>query len=95
MRKYIDKVLNRYNLSKEEVRDVMKIIMSGKATDDEMAQYLLALNDKGPTVEEITGAVEIMRQFVINVKTKGGDRVSEFTLRVSQKVKLEKDGAVP
>jgi len=32
---------------------------------------------------------------VINVKTKGGDRVSEFTLRVSQKVKLEKDGAVP
>ncbi|MEK7711666.1 MAG: PilN domain-containing protein [Pseudomonadota bacterium] len=32
---------------------------------------------------------------VINVKTKGGDRVSEFTLRVDQKVKLEKDGAVP
>ena len=29
---------------------------------------------------------------VINVKTKGNDRVSEFTLRVSQKVKLEKDG---
>ena len=29
---------------------------------------------------------------VINVKTKGSDRVSEFTLRVSQKVTLEKDG---
>ena len=29
---------------------------------------------------------------VINVKTKGNDRVSEFTLRVSQKVKLEKEG---
>jgi type IV pilus assembly protein PilN len=29
---------------------------------------------------------------VINVKTKGGDRVSEFTLRVNQKVKVEKDG---
>jgi len=29
---------------------------------------------------------------VINVKTKGSDRVSEFTLRVNQKVKLEKDG---
>lgn len=29
---------------------------------------------------------------VINVKTKGNDRVSEFTLRVNQKVKLEKEG---
>ena len=29
---------------------------------------------------------------VINVKTKGGDRVSEFTLRVNQKVTVEKDG---
>ena len=32
---------------------------------------------------------------VINVKTKGADRVSEFTLRVSQKIKSEKDGAGP
>jgi anthranilate phosphoribosyltransferase len=90
MRKYIDKVLNRYNLSKEEVRDLMKIIMSGRATDDEIAQYLLALNDKGPTVEEITGAVEIMRQFVISVKTKhktvldtcgtGGDHHGTFNI---------------
>ena len=29
---------------------------------------------------------------VINIKTKGNDRVSEFTLRVNQKIKLEKDG---
>jgi type IV pilus assembly protein PilN len=32
---------------------------------------------------------------VINVKPKGSDRVSEFTLRVNQKVKTEKDGAAP
>ncbi len=32
---------------------------------------------------------------VINVKTKGGERVSEFTLRVDQKVKAEKDGVSP
>jgi|CXWL01.1.fsa_nt_gi anthranilate phosphoribosyltransferase len=90
MRKYIDKVLNRYNLSKEEVRDVMKIIMSGNASEDELTQYLLALNDKGPTVEEITGAVEIMRQFVVGVKTKhevvldtcgtGGDHKGTFNI---------------
>lgn len=90
MRKYIDKVLNRYNLSKEEVRDVMHIIMSGDASPDELKQYLLALNDKGPTVEEITGAVEIMRQFVIGVKTRhqivldtcgtGGDHKGTFNI---------------
>ena len=90
MRKYIDKVLNRYNLSKEEVRDVMKIIMSGEASPEDLSQYLLALNDKGPTVEEITGAVEIMRQYVIPVKTKhevvldtcgtGGDHHGTFNI---------------
>jgi anthranilate phosphoribosyltransferase len=90
MRKYIDKVLNRYNLSKEEVRDVMKIIMSGNASEDDLTQYLLALNDKGPTVEEITGAVEIMRQFVVGVKTRhevvldtcgtGGDHKGTFNI---------------
>jgi type IV pilus assembly protein PilN len=32
---------------------------------------------------------------VINVKLKGSDRISEFTLRVNQKAKLEKDGSTP
>jgi type IV pilus assembly protein PilN len=32
---------------------------------------------------------------VINVRSKGNDRISEFTLRVNQKVKLDKDGAGP
>jgi type IV pilus assembly protein PilN len=32
---------------------------------------------------------------VINVKPKGNTRISEFTLRVSQKMKQEKDGAGP
>ena len=32
---------------------------------------------------------------VINVKAKGNERVSEFTLRVNQKVKTEKDGTSP
>jgi type IV pilus assembly protein PilN len=32
---------------------------------------------------------------VINVKSKGNDRVSEFTLRVNQKVAQEKDGTGP
>lgn len=32
---------------------------------------------------------------VVNVRSRGNDRVSEFTLRVSQKVKQEKDGAGP
>ena len=32
---------------------------------------------------------------VINVRSKGAERVSEFTLRVNQKLKLESDGARP
>jgi type IV pilus assembly protein PilN len=32
---------------------------------------------------------------VINVKPRGNDRISEFTLRVKQKIKQDKDGAAP
>ena len=69
MKNYIDKLKRMDNLLPEEIKDLMRQIMSGKAAKEDIAAFLLALNDKGPTVEEITGAAQIMRQFSVEVKT--------------------------
>ena len=72
MQDYIRKIQQGQNLTHDEITIVMELIMSGHAPVDEVRDFLLALNAKGPTVEEITAAALIMRRFVIPVKAKHG-----------------------
>jgi len=62
----IKEVLNRLvegkSLSEEESRELFKEIMEGKLTDVQIAGILVALRSKGETVEEIAGAVRVMRE---------------------------------
>jgi anthranilate phosphoribosyltransferase len=68
----IQKVVNRENLSEKEMIEVMTEIMTGEATEAQIASFLTALRMKGETVEEITAAAKVLRQFVTPVKlTKG------------------------
>ncbi|MBF0510942.1 MAG: anthranilate phosphoribosyltransferase [Candidatus Omnitrophica bacterium] len=69
MRDYILKVEEGHNLSDHEIAVVMDLIMKGKAPLADLKRFLLALNKKGPTVEEITASARIMRKFVIPVKS--------------------------
>src|SRR5712692_4251011 len=52
---------HRASLSREEARAVMAELLSGKATDAQIAALLVALHMKGETVEEIVGFAEAMR----------------------------------
>ena len=70
MKSYIHKLHNRENLTRDEIEDVMRLIMSGKAVKEDITAFLLALRAKGPTVDEITGAARILREYVIPIKTK-------------------------
>lgn len=72
MRDYISKIQHGTNLSHEEITLCLEMIMSGHAEFSDVKNFLLALNAKGPTVEEITAAAMIMRRYVIPVKTKHG-----------------------
>jgi len=68
----IQKVVNKENLSEKEMIEVMTEIMTGEATEAQIASFLTALRMKGETVEEITAAAKVLRQFVTPVKlTKG------------------------
>src|ERR1700740_122823 len=52
---------HRQSLSREGAREVMSELLSGKATDAQIAALLVALHMKGETVEEIVGFAEAMR----------------------------------
>ena len=51
----LNKLLLRQNLAAEEMHEVMRLIMTGKATDAQIAAFLIALRCKGETVDEIRG----------------------------------------
>src|SRR5690242_13998447 len=53
---------HRESLSREAAREVMSEILSGGATDAEIAALLVALHMKGETVEEIVGFAEAIRK---------------------------------
>lgn len=64
-------VLDKQNLSRSEMRDVMRIIMGGEATNAQIAGFLIALRCKGETVEEIAAAAEVMRELATKVNIQG------------------------
>jgi len=65
-------LLNKQNLSATDMREVMRIIMTGQATDAQIAGFLIALRCKGETIDEIAAAVEVMRELASKVDVKGG-----------------------
>jgi anthranilate phosphoribosyltransferase len=55
-------------LSRAEAREAFSIMMSGEATPAQIGGLLMALRVRGETVDEITGAVEIMREKMLRVE---------------------------
>jgi len=64
-------VADRRDLSLEDMKAVMGQIMNGEATDAQIGAFLLGLRLKGETVDEITGAVIVMRELASGVDVNG------------------------
>jgi anthranilate phosphoribosyltransferase len=56
------------DLTGEEMRSVMNIIMSGDATPAQMGAFLIGMRVKGETVGEIAAAVSILREKMVPVE---------------------------
>ena len=61
LKPYIEKVINRQDLSVQEAEEAMQIIMTGGATPAQIGGFLVALRMKGETVDEIAGSARAMR----------------------------------
>ena len=71
----ITRLLEGYDLTRGESRDVMGTIMRGEATPAQIGGFLVALRFKGETAAEIAGCAEAMREHVLAVKPKREDLV--------------------
>jgi anthranilate phosphoribosyltransferase len=58
----INKVVTGRDLDEAEMVSVMNEIMGGTATDAQIGSFITALRMKGETIDEIVGAVRVMRQ---------------------------------
>jgi anthranilate phosphoribosyltransferase len=67
----IRKVVEGKDLTRDEAFAVMDTIMSGQATDAQIASFLTALRVKGERVEELIGFARVMREKVSPVRTRG------------------------
>lgn len=67
----LGRISEKHNLSTEEMVDVMRQIMSAGATDVQIGAFLLGMRMKGETIDEITGGVQVLREFASGVKVSG------------------------
>ena len=86
----IQTVIDKTDLSKDEMRSVMNNIMTGECSDAQIAGFLVGLRSKGETVDEITAAANVMRELASRVHINhnnlidtcgtGGDGHSTFNI---------------
>lgn len=86
----IARVIERENLSREEMTRVMRLIMTGEATPAQIGGFLIGLRMKGETVDEVAAAASVMRELAakVNVPTEhlvdivgtGGDGAKTFNI---------------
>ncbi len=61
MEEILKKLKNQQNLSFEESKSAFEIMMSGKAKDEQIHDFLVSSSAKGETSDEIAGGVYILR----------------------------------
>ncbi|WP_416797857.1 anthranilate phosphoribosyltransferase [Ciceribacter azotifigens] len=68
LKPFIAKVATRQVLSRVEASDAFEVMMSGEASMAQIGGFLMALRVRGETVDEIAGAVSIMRSKMVPVE---------------------------
>lgn len=67
IREAIAKVVEKNDLTRDEMISCMDEIMTGQATQAQIGSFITALRMKGETVEEITGAAMVMREKAVKI----------------------------
>ena len=62
IKKILNKLSRKEDLSNQEMQDVVNHIMCGEVEDNDIESFLLALNEKGIQEPEITAAATVMRE---------------------------------
>ena len=62
MKQYLDKLKSKQDLTFEESKSAFELLMTGKATEEEIYTFLTLLSEKGEVSDEIAGGVYVLRE---------------------------------
>ena len=62
MEKILEKLRKKENLTFEESKSAFNLLMTGKASEEEIYDFLTLLSDKGEVSDEIAGGVYVLRE---------------------------------
>ena len=62
MKKFLDKLKDKKDLTFDESKLAFELLMTGKALEDEIYDFLTLLSDKGEVADEIAGGVYVLRK---------------------------------
>jgi anthranilate phosphoribosyltransferase len=99
----LELLVNRQDLTSQQMTAVMQQIMTGKATPSQIGGFLIALQMKGETITEITAAAQVMRSLatpvdmgsdnLVDTCGTGGDGASTFNVSTASAFVVAAAGA--
>ena len=97
------RVVEHIDLSTEDMQAVMRQIMTGQCTDAQIGAFLVGLRMKGESIDEITGAAQVMRELASRVEIDaerlvdtcgtGGDGAHSFNISTASMFVVAAAGA--
>ena len=100
MQQFLEKLKKKQNLSFEESKSVFELLMTGKASEDEIYDFLTLLSKKGEVSDEIAGGVYVLREKSKRVKVTdcvdtcgtGGDGMNTLNISTASALLLASMG---
>ena len=100
MKQFIEKLKNKQDLSFDESKTSFEILMEGKASDNEIFDFLTLLSAKGEVSDEIAGGVYVLRDKSKRVNIKdcidtcgtGGDGMNTLNISTASALLLASMG---
>ena len=100
MEKFLEKLRNKQNLSFEESKSAFELLMTGKASENEIYDFLTLLSEKGEVSDEIAGGVYVLREKSKRVKVDkcvdtcgtGGDGMNTLNISTASALLLASMG---
>lgn len=87
------RVVEHIDLNRDEMVEVMRQVMTGQCSESQIAAFLVALRMKSESIDEITGAAQVMRELatpvtpaqgpLVDIVGTGGDGANLFNVSSS------------
>lgn len=104
IREALARVVDHLDLSRDEMQDVMRAMMTGECSDAQIGAFLVALRMKSESLDEIEGAARVMRELatpvnlagvshLVDIVGTGGDGANLFNVSTAASIVAAAAGA--